>query len=176
MPSLVELLENALSASSEELERICISYKVSDESVSVGLYSSSDLPKDTFTQLFDLTKRNMSQMYERCRGWGWNSKQKKKEFKHKDSRFVVIQKQSSQEKEGKRKLSGDVAGFVHFRFEIDEDEPDVLQLYIWEIQLDASVHRNGFGRMLMKKMDELAKHYNIPLVKLTVFKGKIAKL
>jgi hypothetical protein len=129
---LSELLNRANNASLLELEEIVRPWMDSlyqDSEIRLKMYAR--LPKDVFEQVFNLTEMNMAEMYKRCRGWGWNPKEKKKEFKHKDSRFAVITKNQDEEQGlKKRRRDERVVGFVHFRFELDEDVPEVLQLYM----------------------------------------------
>jgi hypothetical protein len=84
------------------------------------------IPSEIFSQVFELTKKNMHDMYNRCRGWGWNDTKKMKEFRHPDARFAVVVEQKQQQKEDLEAESLEdnckVLGFVHFRFEVDEDD------------------------------------------------------
>lgn len=80
------------------------------------------LSEEMFEALFQLTKLNMEDMYKRCRGWGWDDFKKEKEFRHRDARFAVV---STTGVAGEN----EVVGFVHFRFEKDEDSEE-RQIYM----------------------------------------------
>lgn len=60
--------------------------------------------------------------------------------------------------------------FIHFRFVI-EDLIEVL--YLYEIQLKKNVQGKGLGRYLMSLMENIAFHWNMKRIVLTVLKSEI---
>lgn len=63
-----------------------------------------------------------------------------------------------------------LAAFIHFRFDI-EDLNEVL--YLYEIQLEKKVRGKGLGRYLMSLMENIAFHYNMKRIVLTVLKSEV---
>ena len=50
-------------------------------------FRAEDMPRALRTWTFDLTKRNMRELYERT--WGWSNPEKRRELAHSDARFLV---------------------------------------------------------------------------------------
>ena len=64
-----------------------------------------------------------------------------------------------------------LAGFVHFRFEYDDDEsPSCAVLDIFEIQIEADYRRCGLGKHLMGIAERIGREQSMTKVVLTVFK------
>lgn len=142
-------------------------------------HSSSDVPavevnttiafqssiKDDDTTLdacLDLFENNMGEMYKKS-SWGLNMKEKKEELIHEKARYLIV---SSQEESVKKLLA-----FAHFRFEEDDDDkPTAEVLYLYEIQINALVQRNGLGKRMMDILEMIAMEYGMRKVMLTVFK------
>ena len=96
--------------------------------------------------------------------WGWDEQEKRGDLAASDARFLVAED-----------ASGAVAGFVHFRFEPDDDdEPRRAALYVREIQVAAARRGNGLGRRLMSLLHVVASKLDLDAVMLTVFKANAA--
>ena len=146
--ALNKLIENG-SANSSELQ----------QKFSLKFFRSVDLPEKIFNECLSLFEKNMGNMYRKS-SWGLNMEEKKAEFKHKNAQYLL--------------LSGDsvLAGFVHFRFEFDDDEsPSQIVLYVYEIQVDEMYRRRGLGSELMDVIEALAQNADVTKIMLTVFKS-----
>lgn len=99
--------------------------------------------------------------------WGWNDTDKLRSLWNPSARYLVaktlprVQGQKSH-----------VAGFVHYRFEIEdnvETEDTDCSLYIHELQVASWAQGYGLGKRLMDVMEEFAKQSNMDKSMLTVF-------
>ena len=129
---------------------------------------------------FDLTRRNMFELYERT--WGWSNPEKRRELAHSDARFIVAYERDgdgdaaketmtswSQPEDGSV-LEGYVpVGFVHFRFEVEEDDSAVT--YVYELQVEPRRQRGrGLGTRLMAAAEAVGASYGLERCLLTVLK------
>jgi ribosomal protein S18 acetylase RimI-like enzyme len=131
----------------------------SRKSLSVKLFRSSDVSDDLFEDIFSLFETNMGDMY-RNSSWGLDMVEKVKEMKHDKARLLVLIDDDES-----------LAGFVHFRFEHDDEEhPAQAVVYVYEIQIDASYRRQGLGKKMTALIETIALEAEIPKVMLTVFK------
>lgn len=123
-----------------------------------------------------LFQANMAEMYQQS-SWGLNLNEKREELTHTRARYLIVTK-CCKEKEcssDDSNLEGDdqdrVLAFSHFRFEVDdEDDPSQEVLYLYEIQIDSMVQRNGLGKRLMHVIELMAQQMKMRKVMLTVFK------
>jgi len=106
--------------------------------------------------IFDLTERNMKEMYTKSE-WGWNGDVKRKEL-NEDAAWFLIAKEKETEVP---------VAFSHFRFDMDHDD-DVL--YCYEIQLEECVRRKGLGKFMMKVLELMMIKNDLLKIMLTVFK------
>lgn len=103
-----------------------------------------------------LTEGNMKDFYEKSE-YGWNEKQKEKEFKNDNARFILC----SNDKE--------LIAFVHFRFELDDEEKHPV-VYCYEIQVIPSFQSHGIGKFLMQILYEIGSRFKMKKIMLTCFK------
>ena len=117
----------------------------------------------------DLFERNMGELYK-CSSWGLNMKQKKTEFQHPDSRFLILFSSNRR----------NILAFTHFRLElqpptISSSSSDPIHvLYVYELQVDESVRRCGIGQQIMELLESIAFTQSNPIITkvvLTVFKS-----
>ena len=110
--------------------------------------------------VFALLERNMRGAYE-ASDWGWDGSEKRSSLSENGARLCVA-----------RAADGALAGFVHYRFEPDDDDaPERAALYVREIQV-ADAHRGrGLGRRLMSLLHLIATTLELDCVMLTVFKA-----
>lgn len=111
--------------------------------------------------IFDLTKHNMEQLYNDAPDWGWKDSKKRSEINDPDSRYIIV----------KNRTDGELVAFASFRF-LMEGVFDVL--YVYELQLTATVQRKGLGKHLMQMMELVAKQCGMQMVMLTVLKNNKA--
>ena len=99
----------------------------------------SSLSYDEHEEIFQIALFNMRKYYEDS-GWGWRPAEKRNEFFHPLSRIYIIYD------DGAKKI----AGYGIFRFEFDdEDEPEFLVLYCYELQVRTEYQRQGLGYQVM---------------------------
>lgn len=115
-----------------------------------------------------LFQANMKEMYKQS-SWGFNMEEKRQELSHMHARYLVV---TRRKEDNCTTIDQDqVLAFTHFRFEVDDDdEPTQEVLYLYEIQIDPMVQRNGLGRRIMHLIELIAKEMNMKKVMLTVFK------
>ena len=110
--------------------------------------------------MYALTERNMRKMYEQT--WGWNSLEKRRELNHQCAKFVVVRMKE------KGKDVAEPKAFVHFRFEVDDD--DVASVYIYELQVEQTMKRSGLGKVLMQACERIGVGLGLKHMALTVLK------
>ena len=126
---------------------------------------SKELSEENFSQCLDLFNRNMGALY-RNSSWGLNLEEKSEELKHENARFLLLLNQTN-----------GLAGFVHFRFDHDDDDnPTQPVLYVYEIQIDELYRRYGLGKKLMDMVENVATAAEMDKVMLTVFKQNKAAM
>lgn len=115
------------------------------------------------TQIFELTKLNMYQLYNACKDgklWHWNDKRKSKQLFDPRAKYILIHNTSN----------GDLAGFVHLRYDSDELDHSIPILYLYEIQLYPAYTHRGIGAYCMGVCELLMHKLNLYKVCLTVLK------
>lgn len=131
-----------------------------DNELTVRFAPSSKLSPPEIESVFALFVDNMGEMYTES-SWGLDKEDKFKELQHEHARFLLVEDPSA----------GKLAGFVHFRFDYDDEEaPTESVLYVYEIQIDESYRRQGLGKKLMHISEEIASKAGVGKVMLTVFK------
>ena len=130
------------------------------EGLALRFAAARDVDASTRDACFALLEANMRAHYE-ASDWGWDEREKRGDLAAADARFLVAED-----------ASGAVAGFVHFRFEPDDDdEPKRAALYVREIQVAASARGKGLGKRLMSLLHIVAAGLDLDCVMLTVFKA-----
>lgn len=112
-------------------------------------------PEEYKEWVFDLTKRNMKEMYEQT--WGWNESKKKHELYDDAARYLILVSDDDNKP----------IGFVNLRFEY---ENSVLREYIFEFQVEQEYQKKGIGRFLMQASELIALKRGLECVMLTVFR------
>lgn len=137
----------------------------SNEPLSLTFSHGKSLSDHQLQICLDLFERNMGDFYKNS-SWGLDLKEKRIELTHSSARFLLLHSQS------------DVfVGFVHFRFEYDDDEqPTEAVLYVYEIQVVESFQRKGLGKKLMGLAEQIATAAKMTKVLLTVFKKNEAAM
>ena len=70
-----------------------------------------------------------------------------------------------------------VLGFVHFRYEYDDDNyPKHPVTYIYELQVHSNWQKFGIGKKLMTIVELISLNLNMEKVMLTVFRSNIAAM
>lgn len=110
------------------------------------------LPDDLKDWVYDLTKRNMFELYEKT--WGWNESGKKKELYADWARYCVI------------RVGDRPVGFINMKFEIEQE---LFRIYIFEFQIEPEFQRHGLGRFLMQSVEFIGLKRGAEMIMLTVF-------
>lgn len=109
-------------------------------------------------RMLRLVQVNVGEMYERCRGWGWNTKLKLHELRHPHARFLIVYRASDHA----------FVGFMHYRFDREEHMHEPM-VYIWDLQIETEFQRQGLGTRLLQYVEQLARQRERLLLQLTVF-------
>ena len=110
------------------------------------------LPEELKEWVYDLTKRNMFELYEKT--WGWNESRKKKELYADWARYCVL-------RVGERPV-----GFINLKFEIEQE---MFRIYLIEFQIEPEFQRHGLGRFLMQSVEFIGLKRGAEAIMLTVF-------
>ena len=130
------------------------------KNLSIVFAPSDQVAEKRRNQCLTLFETNMGKMY-RDSSWGLDMEGKLEELKSKKARYLfAIDHDES------------LAGFVHFRFELDDEEsPTCAVLYIYEIQIELAYRRCGIGKRLMGFAERIAREQSMEKIVLTVFKN-----
>ncbi|OHS99459.1 N-alpha-acetyltransferase 40 [Tritrichomonas foetus] len=111
-------------------------------------------PEEYQDWVFDLTKRNMQELYEKT--WGWNDNKKRHELFDDLARYLIL-------------INADKKpiGFAHIRFEFVRGQ---TRIYIYEFQVEPEYQGKGVGRFIMNTTEFIALKRGLEAVTLTVFK------
>jgi N-alpha-acetyltransferase 40, natD catalytic subunit len=131
--------------------------KINEEEFEIKYLKKENLDDETIQWMLNLVRKNMMKMYINS-DWGWNEVSKVDELTEPSARFFLILNQL------KEKI-----GFVHFRFEWDENRVKCV-LYCYEIQIESNYQRRGIGAAVMKILHHLARKFKMFKVMLTCFK------
>jgi len=131
-----------------------------EKNTALNLKFFISMPDGRLAECCSLFEKNMGELYRKS-SWGLNLDEKTSELKHKGARFLLL-----------LGLDDSLAGFVHFRFEYDDEErPTQAVLYLYEIQIDSLYHRQGLGKNIMAIIEKIAKISDMKKVMLTCFKS-----
>ncbi|KAL3945028.1 MAG: hypothetical protein SGBAC_000885 [Bacillariaceae sp.] len=129
------------------------------ESLQIVFVPSNSLGGKRLKECLSLFEENMGDLYRKS-SWGLNMDEKSKEFSHENARFLLLLTNANE-----------LCGFVHFRFEYDDDEkPSRGVFYLYEIQISAKFRSQGIGTKVMGLIENIAIDVELPHVMLTVFR------
>ena len=129
------------------------------ENLFITFLPSSQIDDNRQTEFLTLFEKNMGEMY-RNSSWGLDMDGKSAELRNDKARFLFV----TDDEES-------LVGFLHFRFEYDDEEsPTCAVLYVYEIQIESAYRRCGVGRHLMSIAERIAREQTMSKVVLTVFK------
>lgn len=125
----------------------------------LSLSYQTRLDETELADCLSIFEGNMGDLY-RHSSWGLDMEEKRSEFTHKSARFLIV-------KEGG---SSELAAFVHFRVCLDDDEePEAVVVYVYEVQIASSHQRQGLGKKLMEITETICRNVGLDKVMLTVF-------
>lgn len=108
--------------------------------------------------LLDLFERNMGDLYRKS-SWGLDLVQKADDLAHRRARHLVLYDEKDH-----------MAAYCHYQFDYDDEEsPERVVFYVYEVQIEENYQRMGLGTKLMKCMEYLARSADLDSVLLTVF-------
>jgi hypothetical protein len=123
----------------------------------LNYYIPTTISNSIMEWMLDLTRRNLKSTYDKVKGWGWSDKKKLEELKHEQARFIIVTNNTINTEEIKQNNSisnnnnndklENAIGFVHIRFEIEDNE---AICYLYEIQIEKPYQKRGIGRYLMQ--------------------------
>lgn len=135
------------------LEIIPMFKKYNKNGLDITIKSMKHAPEELKDWIFDLTKTCMFNYYDRSNGW--DDRIKRTELFEDRARYLIA-------------YNGDKAiGFVHFRFEFDQNE---YLLYLYEIHVEEEFRSKGLGKWLIQACEFIALKHKVELVMCTLFK------
>jgi ribosomal protein S18 acetylase RimI-like enzyme len=141
-------------------------------------YRVATMPDSLRQWAFDLTKKNMFDIYEST--WGWNNLEKRRELAHANARFFVANGVVKKTKNKKTRLDeeNDISSlnlspvaFAHVRFEVEADDEPVL--YVYELQCASEARGCGIGRFVMRAVQAAGVRVGAARILLTVLKKNV---
>jgi len=130
-------------------------YKKDKLSYALTTQPVDKIDESTRDWIMELMITNMKASYEKA-SWGWKESEKKKELFEDNARYLIAKDED-----------GKCVAFVHFRFDMDYDDE---VLYVYEVQLEKEVRRQGLGRFMMRVLEFLAWRADMRKIMLTVLK------
>ena len=124
-----------------------------DSNISISCYKS--LPDSVDSWAFQLTLRNMRDIYQQS--WKWDEETKKEELYSESARYLVA-------------FQGNITpvGFIHFRFEQLDGK---IVTYIYDVQVENSVKDTGLRMFLIQAVEAMSSRLEIDDVVTFVFKA-----
>jgi ribosomal protein S18 acetylase RimI-like enzyme len=134
--------------------------------------SPQQISKEFLQQALELFETNMGEMYRKS-SWGFNLETKRAELEHRKARYLLVNRgNNSDNNNNNNNNNNGLVAFSHFRFEMDDEEdPECVVLYVYEIQVAAAYRKQGLGKRLMGILEHIARKNEMDKVMLTVFKA-----
>ncbi|XP_050078534.1 N-alpha-acetyltransferase 40 [Anopheles maculipalpis] len=117
----------------------------------------ADMDPKLLKWAFKLAERNVGPQYRAC-SLGWQPKIKQADLNKPWARYLVATDQTTKKP----------AAYTMFRFDLDYGRS---VLYCYELQVEAEFQRKGLGAFMMKALEQMAKHFSMERVVLTVLKN-----
>jgi N-alpha-acetyltransferase 40 len=123
------------------------------------------LKKENFQQIFNILKENIKNFYIKT-SWGWNEKEKIKEMKSKNMKYILIIDPKKPET---------VVGFCSFQFDLELDPHDEEKqkrkiIYLYELHISKEYQGKGLGSILLNMLEEISKKIKLDFIMLTNLK------
>ncbi|XP_048502553.1 uncharacterized protein LOC104903568 isoform X2 [Beta vulgaris subsp. vulgaris] len=124
-----------------------------------------------------LLKLNMERHYGT--EWPTEEKVKYREMVAPEAHYIFVYEVPTLTSNKEKRLTptiehkGDVAGFVHYRFILEEELP---VLYVYELQLEQRIQGKGLGKFLMQLLELIAHKNCMAAILLTVQKSNLSAM
>lgn len=99
--------------------------------------------------------------------WGWSDAAKREELTADAARFILVRPRVADSTPPASPPPPPLA-YAHFRYELADHPATDAVLYVYEVQLAASVQRAGLGRFLMQLLELTARRAGLAAITLTV--------
>ena len=130
-------------------------FDAANENISIVSYQS--LPEEIALWAFQLTLRNMRDIYQNS--WKWDEENKKDELLSECARYLVAFKGED-----------NPVGFIHFRFE----QLDYSFIsYIYDVQVESSVKETNLRKFLIQAVEMISLRMDVEAVVSFVFKADV---
>ncbi|KAL7414834.1 acyl-CoA N-acyltransferase [Mrakia frigida] len=119
------------------------------------------------TSIFSIFSSNMKSFYVDS-SFGWKPLVKKAELFHSQARYIVARRSPSS-------FSGEVAGYLGWRFVVDEtvEGGEDAVVYLYELSISPKHQKMGLGRILVEGVEELGRKAGMKKVVLTSLKKNL---
>uniref|UniRef100_A0A182TH79 N-alpha-acetyltransferase 40 n=1 Tax=Anopheles melas TaxID=34690 RepID=A0A182TH79_9DIPT len=117
----------------------------------------ADMDPKLLKWAFKLAERNVGPQYRAC-SLGWQPKIKQADLNKAWARYLVATDVATRKP----------AAYTMFRFDLDYGRS---VLYCYELQVEAEFQRKGLGAFMMKALEQMARHFCMERVVLTVLKN-----
>ncbi|XP_053677791.1 N-alpha-acetyltransferase 40 [Anopheles nili] len=117
----------------------------------------ADMDPKSLKWAFKLAERNVKPQYLAC-SLGWQPKIKQVDLNKQWARYLVATDAASKKP----------VAYTMFRFDLDYGRS---VLYCYELQVEAEFQRKGLGAFMMKALEQMARHFSMERVVLTVLKN-----
>eukprot|EP01026_Neomeris_dumetosa_P024586 TRINITY_DN2040_c0_g1_i4.p3 TRINITY_DN2040_c0_g1~~TRINITY_DN2040_c0_g1_i4.p3 ORF type:complete len:207 (+),score=24.37 TRINITY_DN2040_c0_g1_i4:471-1091(+) len=125
----------------------------SGSELQLEIKTNDELDKKTQNQIFELCKFNMEEFYKPV--WGWDAQLKWDELFKEFGNYLIVYDQQQMP-----------VAFCIFRI---EQEGNTVVVYVYELQLENQVQRQGLGQMMMQLIEQIARSFEIEWIMLTTF-------
>ncbi|KAK0547654.1 N alpha-acetyl-transferase [Tilletia horrida] len=141
---------------------------------------TASIPASVKTQVFDLLRTNMFEMYSKSRSIEWKDEEKLEDVNHPSARLITAFEAPQDGSFSPPKL----AGYVLFRFDADDcdsedpcvrpNQDEVEVAYCYELQISQNAQGCGLGKLLMRILERYARFAKMRKVVLTCFEFNTA--
>ena len=132
--------------------------------INISIEFSAKLKKADLEWCFDITQSHMEDIYD-ASGYGWDDDDKERELTEQGARFLLLRNPES----------GELRGFVHFRFTVQGEVVDQMIgqtcLYVLDIQLSPEIQRKGLGKHILTLLELIARKQQMSRVSFPVYLG-----
>ena len=110
--------------------------------------------------VFELTERNMKEMYEKT--WGWNEKTKKQELYGESAHYLIATTDDNKP-----------IAFANIYFEFQDGK---VRIYVMEFQVEKEYQHKGIGRFILQAVEFIGLKRGMEMVALTVFRINVGAM